>query len=86
MNPTEMIGRTFGRLTVLAYVGSVQHKRKYQCHCACGSQAIANGWNLRNGHHTSCGCMRRLRMVEINKKKWAKPAATSDLEPSAASV
>lgn len=59
----EMIGKKFGKLTVL----SIAPKRedltnrciRYQCQCECGNIIEVNGNSLRTGHTTSCGCSRR---------------------------
>lgn len=59
----EMIGKTFGQLTVL----SIAPKRKdlasrclrYICQCNCGNIIEVNGNSLRTGHTTSCGCSRQ---------------------------
>lgn len=59
----EMIGKTFGQLTVL----SIAPKRKdlasrclrYVCQCSCGNIIEVNGNSLRTGHTTSCGCSRK---------------------------
>lgn len=59
----EMIGKTFGQLTVL----SIAPKRKdlasrclrYVCQCNCGNIIEVNGNSLRTGHTTSCGCSRQ---------------------------
>lgn len=59
----EMIGQTFGQLTVL----SLAPKRKdlasrclrYICQCNCGNVIEVNGNSLRTGHTTSCGCSRQ---------------------------
>ena len=59
----EMIGKTFGQLTVL----SIAPKRKdlasrclrYTCQCSCGNIIEVNGNSLRTGHTTSCGCSRQ---------------------------
>lgn len=59
----EMIGKTFGQLTVL----SIAPKRKdlasrclrYICQCSCGNIIEVNGNSLRTGHTTSCGCSRQ---------------------------
>lgn len=59
----EMIGKTFGQLTVLA----IAPKRKdlasrclrYVCQCTCGNTIEVNGNSLRTGHTTSCGCSRQ---------------------------
>ncbi len=70
----QMIGKTFGRLTVTAnapeYIDGAGRKRlRYICLCACGSNHEALGENLRSGHTTSCGCQQ-----DDNRRKRAKDA------------
>lgn len=57
----EMIGRKFGRWTVL---GEADERCKngsilYRCRCDCGSERTVNGSILRQGGSTSCGCYNR---------------------------
>lgn len=54
-----MVGQTFGRLTVLNKVPNTKTPL-YECICSCGntSHQFVNGYNLRNGHTKSCGCLR----------------------------
>lgn len=57
----QMIGRRFGKLTVITESGKDKHGRYlWVCRCDCGmtTQPI-NGNNLRHGDSTSCGCWRR---------------------------
>jgi len=53
---TPMIGRQFGRLTVLAPDGRRGKDLTYRCLCECGAETVIQGNNLRSGHTTSCGC------------------------------
>lgn len=53
----EMIGKTFGRLTVLSYAYSKNQKRYYLCQCECGNKAIVSGNDLNSNHKKSCGCI-----------------------------
>lgn len=60
-NLIDMVGKTFGRLTVI----SLSDKRstagfaRWLCRCSCGNEKIICGVYLRNGNTTSCGCHRR---------------------------
>lgn len=51
---TELIGQTFGLLTVVERVKG----EKYLCHCECGKEKIVNGCHLKSGRVKSCGCAR----------------------------
>lgn len=48
----RFIGKKFGKLTVLEYVGN----RKYRCLCECGKEKNIIGGSLTSGNTTSCGC------------------------------
>lgn len=59
-NVKDLLGQTFGKLTVIARDGSDHRgEAKWLCQCACGSKPISVlGSNLRSGHTQSCGCDR----------------------------
>lgn len=56
----DMIGRRFGRLTVLEYDHPGRNGPYYLCECDCGNQKVVSKNNLKTGNSTSCGCKRRL--------------------------
>jgi hypothetical protein len=57
----------FGRLTVVARVGSDRRGRAaWLCQCACGNQVTVIGKNLINGNTKSCGCYSRERSAETH--------------------
>lgn len=52
-----MIGRRFGRLTVIAEAGkSKSGLLMWQCKCDCGNKTVVRGSHLRGGQIRSCGC------------------------------
>jgi hypothetical protein len=56
----SIVGQRFGRLTVVAFEGRDEHRRRtWLCVCDCGLEKIARGENLINGTTSSCGCTRR---------------------------
>lgn len=80
-----MIGRTFGRLTVI----EVFKRRRstgdhsYLCRCSCGSTAVGRRSSLIRGQKKSCGCL-----VEELHRRWAevreaKAAAAKARAPAA---
>lgn len=64
----NMIGRKFGRLTVIRQVhpsDKISREAWYECLCECGSTKIARGTGLRQGTVSSCGCLRK----EVTRRK-----------------
>ena len=52
----EMIGRKFGKLTVLERVENAKDNNKqYLCECDCGNKVKKTGSLLKNGKTTKCG-------------------------------
>lgn len=63
----DMRGRTFGRLSVVAYAGYVSGKPGWLCDCSCGNTSRVTGTNLRSGHTLSCGCFWKEQFVGCRK-------------------
>ena len=70
-----MIGKTFGRLTVVREVCDVEKKawqlryRVYDCVCACGNHTLATGTELRAGNKRSCGCLRKKAHQRVTSRQ-----------------
>jgi hypothetical protein len=58
-----MIGRTFGRLTILEDAGRYHRQQLYRVRCQCGIEKIIRGYQLTAGKTVSCGCLRNERTV-----------------------
>ena len=52
----DMVGKKFGKLTVLSYNSSKNYRRLFDCVCDCGKHIVAIGRELVNGSVISCGC------------------------------
>ena len=71
----DLIGRTFGRLTVVDYAEdyvspSGDHKRRWKCSCRCGSgkDVYVTTDGLKSGKTKSCGCYaRELASARLSK-------------------
>lgn len=56
----DIAGLRFGRLTVVARVGSDNNgNSRWLCSCDCGEQRNVLAQSLRNGATRSCGCLNR---------------------------
>ena len=60
MRKLELIGRQYGRLTVIAE-GPRSDRRRHLCRCECGNETMVMTSNLTKGHTQSCGCLQRER-------------------------
>lgn len=57
-NVVNMIGRTYGRLTVIERSSNdKQGNAQWLCRCECGRQKVVRGGSLRQGRIRSCGCL-----------------------------
>lgn len=58
LQPSEMVGRRFGRLIVLEEVPQPRRVAAgaWRCACDCGGRSTHTGNSLRTGKSTSCGC------------------------------
>lgn len=52
----NLIGKKFGRWTVIRKATPVKYKEKYFCRCECGNEKEVYAYDLINGRSTSCGC------------------------------
>jgi hypothetical protein len=61
-----MIGKTFGRLTVIGESERRFGNRVLRCICSCGGEITAQYGNLTSGATKSCGCLRRETVTRKN--------------------
>ena len=63
----SMIGKRFGRLTVIEEFACTKQGRYYRCICDCGNiTRPIYGPSLRLGRTKSCGCLHREELVTRN--------------------
>lgn len=54
----DLTGQKFGKLTVLKYSHSKNHRSYWLCQCECGNTTIVSASELRTENTKSCGCLR----------------------------
>lgn len=60
---TDLTGRRFGLLTVIERVElSDSGIGKWKCRCDCGNIKLADGYHLKRGMITSCGCLKQSKL------------------------
>lgn len=62
----SLVGKIFGRLTVLEYAGTADggNGALYKCLCTCGKYVTTRANSLRQGATQSCGCLQKERAHE----------------------
>lgn len=63
----DIVGQTFGRLTVINRQGSTKSGRSlWLCQCECGETSVVQAIDLRSGHKQSCWCLWRERVTQAS--------------------
>lgn len=74
IDPQDIVGKKFGRLTVLEAVANKRFpdrgSARYLCRCECGNEKIVRRADLLCGHVKSCGCGRRIDPFDIVGKQF----------------
>lgn len=71
----DIVGKTFGKLTVLDEFTSTGNGTSWKCRCECGNEVYVYRGKLTTGHTKSCGCTTKslngLSNHIIYKKWWS---------------
>jgi len=73
----NLVGKKFGRLTVISKAGIKYKRRVWVCRCDCGTEKEIVGVNLRKGNTTSCGCFQRECISKVIKENFKHGKARS---------
>ncbi|HEX3016407.1 MAG TPA: hypothetical protein VHP31_00940 [Caproicibacter sp.] len=70
MKPKNLLGKTFGRLTVISRASNDKRgKARWLCKCKCGGRKIILADSLISGRTKSCGCYRKETAPKNNPAK-----------------
>ena len=63
---SDLLGHTWGRLTVTEYLGLGKHNKHYwKCGCVCGGEVILATYRITGKDPTlSCGCLRKEKLLQ----------------------
>ena len=65
---TEIIGKTFGNLVVVAKdLDNATNRVKWLCMCSCGNTVSVRDNSLKTGNTKSCGCVGEEKLIERSK-------------------
>jgi hypothetical protein len=78
----SLVGNTYGRLTILReYQSPCKKYVLCETSCSCGGNTVATRRHeIVSGKTQSCGCLRRERSVEANKKRFDPNAISKTTE------
>ena len=76
----NLLGKKFGRLTVIKQLPSENRSAHWLCQCECGNQITANQADLFWGSVTDCGCQKKKR-TNITGQRFGKLIALRETEP-----
>lgn len=63
----DLVGKTYGRLTVTEKSGSVKGQVNWLCRCECGNTKIVPTASLNFGNTRSCGCIQKEIVAAMGK-------------------
>ena len=58
MKAINLVGQTFGRLTVIERAESLKGHTRWLCKCSCGKECVVHTISLKTGNTTSYGCFK----------------------------
>lgn len=65
----DLVGQTFGKLTVIRKVESKNKGRaRFLCRCECGNVKEIDGAHLRRHEVLSCGCLKKQQISDFNRE------------------
>ena len=73
----DVLGMTFGRLTVVCQRGSKNKYVCWDCKCICGKIVNVRGSDLRKGSIKSCGCLNSESTSDRNRSTKSKHGHTA---------
>jgi len=77
----DITGQKFGKLFVESFAGTKKSgsgsRSLWNCICDCGNKCVEDGYSMRSGNTTSCGCVRnqlssKRRQQDLTGKRFSK--------------
>jgi hypothetical protein len=71
----SLVGRRFGKYTVIGYSHRSEHGRVYwNCCCDCGNEKSCSVDNLKSGHSSHCGCNKKTprHLIDLTGKRFGR--------------
>lgn len=78
MDRNDIVGKVFGKLTVIECVGIIDGRTSYLCKCTCGGAKVVARGPLLAKKVKSCGCLHRPAAEKV--KRPAKPLSDATIK------
>ncbi len=72
MKVLSLVGKVFGRWSVIEKVESKNNLTRWLCRCVCGKEKIVRGTHLTGGASKSCGCLSIEKTKIRNSEQFRK--------------
>lgn len=72
----DLVGHTYGQLTVRASAGYTKGFSLWVCVCSCGSECVVRGNAMRTGNTESCGCLVKTASAQLNRSHGESKSRT----------
>ena len=69
-NKDKMIGKVYGRLTIVERIGTDNYGATWRCICTCGKEKIISSKYLYSGISKSCGCLQKEIASRMSSNRW----------------
>lgn len=76
--PLDLIGKKYGKLTVIDFAYNKNHANYWKCKCECGNTTIVSTGNInkKNGGTKSCGCEKGYKPNDLTGQRFSKLLVT----------
>ena len=82
----NLLGKVFGRLTIIYEHEKIKGRTAWLCKCECGKEKVVKSEYLKNGDTKSCGCLNDEKRTENYKKAIASITKYTPYEAAAIEI
>ena len=81
MPKLNLLGETYGQLTVIAEAPNIKDRTAWVCQCSCGNKITVITKSLRSGNTQSCGCLHKKSVSkDISNQRFGRLIALHPTE------
>ena len=83
INKANLVGKTFGKLTVTREIRQIGKRKRWECCCECGNVTVIDQGHLLDGHTKSCGCLKHVsrNSLDLTGKVYGRLTVLEEAQP-----